>query len=276
MKTRTILGLTATVLVAALLSATPSSAQPAPAPGTASVTVVHGLRGELVDVYLDGALALEGFQPERITDPIEVPAGKHQVVLRPAGSPTDGTPLTTATVDVVAGANMSLVGHLDAKGKPTVTVYDNNLASLAPGKARLVARNTAEVPAVDLIVDNDQTVALKPEAEFAADVDPKTYRLAVNAPSGGVIVPADDVKVPEGASTIMYLIGSQPDKSLIWIGQSIDGLQAPPTAVPTGNSGLAATPEPGHSSSTGRGALVLALALAGIGGAFVFKRSRTA
>lgn len=260
MRTRTAFGLLVTALAAVALTASPTSAQEPLEPVTATVTVVHGLRGELVDVYLDGELALEGFQPERVTDPLQVPAGDHEVVLRPAGSSTSETPMTTATVSVVAGANMSLVGHLDPDGKPTVSVYNNDVASLPPGKARFVARNTAEVSDITLVVDGLPAPPLAPEAEYAAVVDPATYRVAVNAPSGGVIVPADDVAVPEGSATIMYLIGSQPDESLIWIGQSIGGLQAPPTAVPTGNSGLAAADD-------GRGAASTLGVLGGVGAA---------
>ncbi len=243
MRTRLVIGATAAILAVVAWAGTPSSAQSAPlTPETGSVTVVHGLRGQLVDIYLDDELALKGFQPERVTDPLEIPAGEHRVALRPAGAPAAENPMAATVVTVTPGANMSLIAHLDTNGSTTVTAYRNDVSPLAPGKARLVARNTAEVPAIKLVISDGPAPTLEPEAEFAADVDPATYRVAVDDPAGGTIVPPDDVRAPEGSATIMYLIGSEPDDSLIWIGQSIADLQAPPTAVPTGNSGLAATP----------------------------------
>ncbi len=43
-------------------------------PDTGMVRVVHGLRGLVADVYLDGTLVLPTFQPERSTDPLAIPA----------------------------------------------------------------------------------------------------------------------------------------------------------------------------------------------------------
>ena len=37
---------------------------------TAVVTVVHGLRGVVADIYIDNTLVLPAFQPERVTDPV--------------------------------------------------------------------------------------------------------------------------------------------------------------------------------------------------------------
>src|SRR6476646_6009607 len=78
---------------------------------TGTVTVVHGLRGVVADVYIDGALALPAFEPERVTDPITVPAGPHHVEIRLAGTPATSPPAVTADVEVVADARQSIVAH---------------------------------------------------------------------------------------------------------------------------------------------------------------------
>src|SRR5205085_1478076 len=88
-----------------------------------TVTVVHGLRGVVADVYVDGQLALPTFQPDRVTDPIQVPAGSHHVEIRQAGDPATAPPAVTADVDVIAGGRQSIVAHLSSTGAPTVTVY---------------------------------------------------------------------------------------------------------------------------------------------------------
>lgn len=263
------------VLGASALGGAPASGQTPPA--SATVTVVHGLRGQLVDVYLDGKLALKGFQPERVTDPLQLPAGKHEVKLRSAGSAATSAPFATANVTVPAGANLSLVAHLGQDGKPTVTPFNNKVNPLAAGKARLVARNTAFVEPVTVLLNGAPVVTtLKPKSEFGADVAPATYQVSVKAPSGGVLVPANDVPVPEGAATIMYLIGARADNSLIWIAQSIVGLQQPPAAVPTGNSGLAAVEGAQGSGPSPIGTIGLVLSLSGLGvGFLLWRRPRT-
>ena len=74
--------------------------------------MVHGLRGLVADVYLDGNLALPTFQPERATDPIAIPAGEHLVEIRSAGAAASDTPLLTQSVTVPAGFSGSLIAHL--------------------------------------------------------------------------------------------------------------------------------------------------------------------
>ena len=68
-----------------------------------SVRVVHGLRGLVADIYLDGTLVLPTFQPERSTDPLAIPAGDHLVEIRAAGAAATETPLLTQTVTVPGG-----------------------------------------------------------------------------------------------------------------------------------------------------------------------------
>src|SRR6476620_2983424 len=85
---------------------------------TGSVTVVHGLRGVVADVYIDGTLALPAFQPERVTDPIQVPAGPRRVEIRVAGAAPTDPPAVTGDVVVTADARQSIVAHLDSNGNP--------------------------------------------------------------------------------------------------------------------------------------------------------------
>src|SRR3954453_13990548 len=79
---------------------------------TGTVTVVHGLRGVVADVYVDGALALPAFQPERVTDPIAVPAGPHRVEIRLAGAAPTDPPAVTGGGDVGADGAPRLLAPL--------------------------------------------------------------------------------------------------------------------------------------------------------------------
>src|SRR3954470_18647882 len=103
------------VLSLTMAVAIPVEAQTA---GTARVTVVHGIRGRVLDVYLDGALALKGFQPDRLTDVLTLPAGHHQVDLREPNTSPTSTPFTSGSVDLPVGSEGSVVAHLAADGKP--------------------------------------------------------------------------------------------------------------------------------------------------------------
>ena len=105
------------LLAAALGTAAVADAQtPDQQPG--AVRVVHGLRGLVADIYLDGTLVLPTFQPERSTDPLAIPAGDHLIEIRAAGAAATETPLLTQTVTVPAGFQGSLVAHLDADRQP--------------------------------------------------------------------------------------------------------------------------------------------------------------
>ena len=79
----------------------------------ADLVIVHGLRGFTADVYVDGKLLINTFQPERSTDPMAVPAGSHLVEIREAGTGADTTPALTATIDLAAGNRYDAVAPVD-------------------------------------------------------------------------------------------------------------------------------------------------------------------
>ena len=191
----------------------------------ANVTVVHGVPGLTVDVYLDGVLALPSFQPKTITDVIQVPCGKHDIVIVPEGG-DPASPALSATVDLGAGSDTSLVAHLDANGAPTLSSFENDLSYLGLG-SRLVARHTAAAPAVDLRVAHRRfwwckhwiAVVLE-DLENGEQADsvvwPGRY-LAYVTPAGNpditVLGPAP-LRLRSGKVTFVYAIGSLADDSL--------------------------------------------------------------
>ena len=64
--------------------------------------------------------------------------------------PMRPSPLLSATADVAGGNSYSLVAHLDADGKPTITPYANDISTISAGQTRLVVRHDAAAPAVDV------------------------------------------------------------------------------------------------------------------------------
>ena len=126
-------------------------AAPSSAAGTSQVSVLHGVPGLTVDVYANGQKLLTNFKPGTLTDPVALPEGTYDLKVFPAGKGPDGTPAIEAKgVKVPAGANITVVAHLTADGKPTLTPYVNDVSTIKPGQARITVRHDAAAPAVDV------------------------------------------------------------------------------------------------------------------------------
>lgn len=211
----------------------------ADAADTASVSVVHGIPDTPVDVLLDGKPILPNFRPGTIAGPLQVPAGTHRVTIFPAGKDS-GPPVISASADVTAGANISLVAHLSAGGSPVLSPYVNDMSMLDPGQTRLVVRHTAAAPAVDvraggkpvitgLTNPNGKQLDL-PTGTVSADV--------VLAGTSTVVIGPADLDLPAGKETIVYAIGSAKQKNLSLLTQSISDLGSAPSGMPAGSGGL--------------------------------------
>ncbi len=188
------------------------SVQP-PLPGY--VSVIHGVPGLVVDVYVNGGLFLEDFAPETITDSVPLPAGTYDIEIYPANAdPVNDPPAISGSVDVASGVNASLVAHLAEDGTPTLSAFLNDVTDLAPGNTRLTVRHTAAAPAVDVSLSESGTeVALIEDlanpGEATADVSVGRYE-ALIFPAGGNTpvfgpVPLD---LKPHKLTIVYAIGS--------------------------------------------------------------------
>ncbi len=255
-------------VVVAALAAVLALAVPAGAAQTGDVTVVHGFRGLVADVYVDGEQVLTGFAPERSTDPLPLPVGRRRVEVREAGADPDSEPALSGVLRVRAGDDVTAVVHADADGNPTLSVFDNPSERLAAGDARLVVRNTAASRPVAVLV-NGRSVGQRvgPGQERGRRLQSGRHRVAV-ARSGDSrpLVPPADIRLDEGTATVLYLIGSAPDDSLGWIAQTVAGMQGAPRGVPSGDSGLAA-PRPWRPSP-----VPLAAASAMLAGIVVLRR----
>lgn len=230
-------GLGAAALVLSVMTlASPAGAQ-TPADQVGTVRVVHGLRGLVADVYLDGNLALPTFQPERATDPLAIPAGDHVVEIRTAGAAATDTPLLTQTVTVPAGFSGSVVAHLDADGNPTLSAYADDLTAVPAGQTRVVVRHAAAADAVAVLLNDQPAVpSLAPDAEAANVIGAGTYTVAVTPAAGGEpLAPPQDVAYAEGTANFMYLIGSQSEGTLGWAAVQVGNLQTPPARIQTGD-----------------------------------------
>ncbi len=262
-----------TLSVVALLVAAfagPASAQS----DTGAVTVVHGVPGLTVDVYVNDDLTLEDFEPGTITDPLELPAGDYDVAIRAAGEDPGSDPAISGSATVEAATNASIVAHLTADGEPTLSVFANDTSNVGAGDARLTVRHTAAAPAVDILADGSAIVSgLENPDEAVAEVPAGTYEAAV-APAGTTdpVLGPTDLALEEGTNTIAYAIGSLDDDTLDLLVQTISGLHASPDGVPAGTGGMADDAMPTWLVALTAGAAFSAVAA---GGRLAYARARS-
>ena len=232
--------LNAVVLGAILLGGgRPAGAQT----GTAHVVLLHGLQGVVADVYLDGALVFQAFQPERVTDPLDIPAGPHRVDIRPTGAPATSQPALSQQVTLGADQHLSAIAHLDPQRTPRLTIFENVGGTPPPGDGRIVVRNVAVTPAVDASVDGAVVAtALASGAEATTPVDPGARTLAVRATDGSGALPSHVITTAVGTDMYVYVIGEVNAANVSLLAQTVTTAQPVPTLVSSGSDGLATRP----------------------------------
>jgi hypothetical protein len=237
------------LLAAALPVATAASAQ-ARQTADASVSVLHAVPGATVDVYVNGKALLTNFKPGTLTDPVKLPEGSYDLKVTAAGAGANGAAILQANdVAVPSGANITVVAHLSAAGKPALTPYVNDVSKLGAGKARITVRHDAAAPAVDVRAGGTPVFkGLVNPKEAKADLPAGTVKAdVVLAGTSTVAIGPADVNLEEGTNTIVYAWGSASGKNLKLAVQTISGLHGNPSGVPGGTGGQAAqqsgTPE---------------------------------
>ncbi len=256
-----------TLLAAMALLIVPSAAF---AQDNGTVTVVHGVPDLEVDVYVNGDLTLPAFTFGTVTDPLSLPAGDYDIEIYGAGAdPAAGDPALADTVALPAGANASIVAHLDADGAPMLSVFVNNIDATDAGNGRITARHVAAAPAVDILADDAALFSnVSNPQEGVADVPADTYNVKI-VPTGATepVVFDSDVTIPDGTNVIAYAIGSLDGGTFTVAVQTIGGLGSAPTGVPTGTGGQAAGGFPLALLAIALGAAAL------LSGGFVLRRN---
>ena len=222
-------------VVAAVGFITPASAISAT---NADLSVLHAVPDTPVDVYVNGDLTLDDFQPGDLAGPLD-----YVVAITAATATDDSSPVIgPITLTLAANTSYTAVAHLTDAGAPTATLFTNDISRTAAGEGRLTVRHVAAAPAVDILaggtaVVEDLTNPNQATLNLPAGVVPASVALAgTTAP---VIGPAD-VDVQEGVLTIVYAWGSAADSNLALAVQTITGLHSSPDSVNSGSAGLAA------------------------------------
>ncbi|MEX0913652.1 MAG: DUF4397 domain-containing protein [Demequina sp.] len=209
----------------------------------AELSVLHAVPDTPVDVYVNGDLTLDDFQPGDLAGPLELPEGTYSVAITADDAADDSAPIL-GPIDLPLEADMSYtaVAHLDADGSPTVTLFTNDISETAAGEGRLTVRHTAAAPAVDVWVDGSVLFDnLSNPDEVMGDVPAATYEAAVSLTGEtDVVIGPADVPIEHGVNTIVYAWGSAADGNLDFAVQQVDTASANPSGVAAGTQGLAA------------------------------------
>ena len=250
------------VLVGALMAAV-FAAAPANAQDDATIMLLHGIPDTDVDVLAGGEAAIEGFAFGDMQD-LSALAGQTLPGLQVVLAGTDTVAIDAGDVALPAAGNYTIVAHLDAEGTPTISVFENDTAPTAAGEGRLVVRHTAAAPEVDVLAGGAVAFGNVPNgAEGQADLPAGTVTAEV-VPAGAsepVVIGPADLPVTEGASLIVYAVGSLEGETLTVLTQSIDGLHSAPETVNTGNSPV----DQGASNAGLIAAAVIGVAVVGAG-----------
>jgi hypothetical protein len=211
---------------------------------TADLYVFHGIPDLPVDVYVDGALTLDDFQPGTFAGPLDLPAGDYEVALTAADAADASAPvLGPITLTLEAGKSYTAAAFLDADGNPTAKLFTNDVATTNAGEGRLTVRHTAAAPAVDILANGAVAFSnVVNGAEGTANLPVGTVSASV-VPTGAtepVVLGPADVPIQDGVLTIAYAWGSLEDDTLALASQNITVGHTSPGGVPSGTAGYAA------------------------------------
>lgn len=223
------------------------------------VTLFHGIPDAPVDVLVDGAVVFADFAPGESED-LSPFAGQtlKQLEVRLAGTTT--VVIGPADFPVPSGQNVTVLAHLDADGKPTVTVFDNDTNLTKAGEGRLTVVHAAAAPAVDLVVGDARPIENLSNGEAQAlELPAGTISGAKLAPTGqdpAIDVPTVEIKA--GYNLIVYAVGSLAGGTFTFYTQEIKVGEGEPSPSPT------PTPTPVPSWEPGEGRVTLLHGVPGV------------
>ncbi len=235
---------------------------------TADIWVVHAVPGVTVDVYIEGAIAIEDFVPGTVKPLVDVAPGSYTVdiVAANAAAPAQGAGLITIEAAVVANKSYSLVAHPEEGGDLTISAFENSLTPVGAGQASVTVRHTADAPAVNIVALPDAELfgGVTNGQEGVTAVPAGSYDLQVQVDGSdpvAVAIDLPDTALAAGTHYFIHAFGPDggPYSAIIFtIGDT-------PAGVPAGSAGLVA--ENGSSTTgliAGGAALLALLAVAGV------------
>ncbi|RDV11598.1 DUF4397 domain-containing protein [Arthrobacter sp. RT-1] len=192
----------------------------------AKLSVLHGVPGLTVDVWVNGNLTLNDFKPGSLAGPLELAAGDYKIAITGSDARNADNPVIgPVTVELDNGGDYTAVAHLDAGGAPTATLFTNDTkAPRNDNKGKLTVRHVAAAPAVDVLARGTAVIeglSNPDEATLKLKAGTISASVAAAGTTAPVIGPAD-FTVEGGKNTIIYAWGSLADGTLAAAVQVVD------------------------------------------------------
>lgn len=189
----------------------------------ASVMLLHGIPDTPVDLAVDGAVVIPGFDFGDMQD-LSPFAGQTltNVEVRLAGT-EDVAIGPVAEFPVPDSGNWTVVAHLDADGTPTITPFENDVSAVGDGEGRLSVVHAAAAPAVDIVLGEARPVENASNGDKASLVLPAGEIAGAQvAPTGGdPIADVPTVTLAAGTNLIVYAVGSLEGETFTFLTQEI-------------------------------------------------------
>jgi hypothetical protein len=168
-------------------------------------------------------------------------AGAQLVDVEVIDTSDDSVVVSTATLDLPAEGNHTLVAHLDTSGVPVLTLFENDTSPVAAG-ARLTVRHTAAAPAVNVEAGGEPIIEnLANGASQSVEVAPGVITDAeLTLTNGDSVASIPVITVTADVDSIVYAVGSATDATLTFVSQEV---ALPGAAVTT-------TTDPGATTTT--------------------------
>lgn len=226
--------LTKFIAAVALVAAGFLMGSPAVAQDDAQLSVLHGVPGATVDVYVNGNLTLNDFTPGSLAGPLSLPPDTYVVTIVASTDPDDSNPIIgPAPLPLEAGMNYTAAAHLDAAGAPTASLFTNDTTVAGLSKGKITARHIASnAEGVEVVLEGTSLGTFNNGEQIGpAGLPQGLYSVEIKA--GDVTVPPTPADVPVNAdqNTIVYAWGDASDLQLAV--QSVDLVYVGSTSIPT-------------------------------------------
>ncbi|HEX9226102.1 MAG TPA: DUF4397 domain-containing protein [Arthrobacter sp.] len=191
----------------------------------ALLSVLHGVPGLTVDVWVDGELTLDDFEPGDLAGPLKLDGGSYKIAITASDATSADNPVIgPVRVHLEQGRNYTAVAHLDADGDPTATLFKNSTRPSPRGEGKLTVRHVAAAPAVDVLAGDTAVIEdlENPEQEVLTLKAGKVSASVAAAGTTKALIGPADVSVTKGKNTIVYAWGSLADDTLDFAVQVVD------------------------------------------------------
>jgi hypothetical protein len=186
----------------------------------ASVTLVHGVRGLLADVVVDGKTILKGFAYERASSPLQLTAGTYHVQVFKAGEPHTNA-LLDVHLTVKAGQQITAAVGFDSAGNPKAYVFNDALAGATQSAASIVVRNVSQGTGPRVVLDGKTiNTGLASGGQVIKGVSAGRHTVGLKIGNTWLLT-AQPVEAQAGKAMAVYIVGRQSAKSVALVADPI-------------------------------------------------------